>query len=212
MFEYMRYIIDLPFLEDDNVELSEFNEIVNEEIYNAAPLNNIIKNNILISTGGLSFYNKFRSYSDSDLPLIVSDDSQINEILYEAISVLLGKLSWDADYVYQLSISEDKWYEWDMSQYGVGRYNIKLEIIDFRGKYVHMFGSGPNTHIYNLVTIDEQVISDNESTMAFIFAKLINTIEVYLEAVEEKYGDRFEIDLESDNEDIDFLYGEDECF
>ena len=210
MFEYMRYVIDLPFLEDDNVDLSEFNEIVNEEIYNAAPLDNIIKNNTFVSTGGLSFYNKFRSYSDSDLPLIVSDESQINEILYEATNILLDKLSWDDDLIYQLSISEDKWYEWDMSQYGLGKYSIKLEIIDFGGDYVHMVG--PNTHIYNLVTMSEQVISDNESTMAFIFAKLINTIEVYLEAVEEKYGDRFWADLESDNEDIDFLYGEEDCF
>lgn len=210
MFEYMRYMIDLPFLEDDNVELSEFNEIINEEIYNAVPLNNIVKNNILISTGGLSFYNKFRSYSDPDIPLIVSDKSQINEILYEATNILLDKLSWDDDLIYQLSISEDKWYEWDMRQYGLGQYSIKLEIVDFGGDYVHMVG--PNIHIYNLVTMSEQVISDNESTMAFIFAKLINTIEVYLKAVEEKYGDRFEIDLESDDEDIDFLYGEDECF
>lgn len=210
MFEYMRYMIYLPFLEDDNVELSEFNEIINEEIYNAVPLNNIVKDNILISTGGLSFYNKFRSYSDPDIPLIVSDKSQINEILYGATNILLDKLSWDADLIYQLSISEDKWYEWDMSQYGLGQYSIKLEIVDFGGDYVHMVG--PNTHIYNLVTMSEQVISDNESTMAFIFAKLINTIEVYLKAVEEKYGDRFEIDLESDDEDIDFLYGEDECF
>lgn len=71
---------------------------------------------------------------------------------------------------------------------------------------------GPNTHVYNLVTMSEQVISDNESTMAFIFAKLINTIEVYLKAVDEEYGEIFDIDLEDNNEDIDFLYGEDECF